>query len=203
MDEWNHIASDETIEKTANALKANGFEVFVVENHDEARTKILELIPDGSEVMTMTSRTLDVMKLPAHFNESGKFNSIRKKFATMDWVKDAAAMRKLGAAPDYAVGSVQALTEDGHVVIASASGSQLPAYAYGAGKVVWAVGAQKIVKSVEDGVKRVYEESLPLEDVRALKAYGVHSGVHKLLIYNKEYVQGRVSIVIIKEKLGF
>lgn len=203
MEKWEHVADDDTIEKTASALKENGFDVFVVQNHDEAKSKILELIPEGSKVMTMTSMTLEAMGLPKHFNESGKYDSVRKNFASMDRQKDAAEMRRLGAAPDYAIGSVQAVTQDGRVLIASATGSQLPAYAYAAGKVVWVVGAQKIVRNTEEGLKRIYEESLPLEDQRALKAYGAHSSVNKVLIVNKEAGKGRVSIVIIKEKLGF
>jgi len=46
-------------------------------------------------------------------------------------------MRKLGAAPDFAVGSAHAVTETGTVVVASLTGSQLPSYTYGAGTLIW------------------------------------------------------------------
>lgn len=111
--------------------------------------------------------------------------------------------QRLGAAPDWAIGSVHAVTEDGKVLIASATGSQLSAYAYGANHVVWIVGAQKLVKNFEDGLKRLYEYSLPLEDVRARKVYGAGSSVNKILIVNKEPAPERITMIIVKEKLGF
>lgn len=101
------------------------------------------------------------------------------------------------------MGSVHAVTQDGHILIASNSGSQLPAYAYSAAHVIWVVGTQKIVKNIEEGMKRIYEYCLPLEDARAQKAYGVGSAVNKLLIVNVEKVPGRITIILVKEKLGF
>lgn len=131
--------------------------------------------------------------------ESGKFDAVKNKLKTMQ----AREKQRLGAAPDWAIGSVHAVTEDGKVLIASATGSQLPAYAYGANHVVWIVGAQKLVKNFEDGLKRLYEYSLPLEDVRARKVYGAGSSVNKILIVNKEPAPERITMIIVKEKLGF
>jgi len=39
-------------------------------------------------------------------------------------------MKRLGSAPEWVIGSIQALTEDGKVLMASNSGSQIPAYVY-------------------------------------------------------------------------
>ena len=112
-------------------------------------------------------------------------------------------MQKLGAAPEWVVGSVHAVTEEGAVLIASASGSQLPAYAFGSSHVIWVVGAQKLVKNFDEGIKRLYEYSFPLEDERARKVYGMGSGVNKILVINKEWMEGRITMIIVKEKLGF
>jgi len=112
-------------------------------------------------------------------------------------------MQKLGAAPEYAVGSVHAVTEDGKVIIASNTGSQLPAYAYGSAHVIWVVGTQKIVANLEQGLKRIYEYVLPLESERLKKVYGVESNVSKLLIINKEIAPNRLTLILVKQKLGF
>jgi hypothetical protein len=101
------------------------------------------------------------------------------------------------------VGSVHAVTEDGQVIIASFGGSQLPGYAAGAGHVVWVVGAQKIVPTLEDGFKRIREYSYPLEDERLLQSLGVNSAINKLLIVSGEVRPGRTTMIIVKEKLGF
>ncbi len=200
----NKIASEETLQKTVEALKANGFNPLVVKNSEEAKQKINELIPEQSEAFTMTSVTLDSTGISELINDSGKYNSVRNKLNEMDSATQKREMRQLGAAPDYALGSVHAITEDGKLLIASNSGSQLPAYVYGAGTVIWVAGANKIVADQETAMKRVYEHVLPLESERAHKAYGVDgSFVSKLVIYNREPNPERAHIVIVKEQLGF
>ena len=203
MNKLEKLADEETIKRTVAALKANGIEVFVTENGEEAKKKVFEILPEGAEVMDMTSMTLDEIGISKEILESGRFNSIRKKLNAMNWKTQIAEMRKLGAAPDWAVGSVHAVTEDGKVLIASATGSQLSAYSYGSGRVIWVVGAQKIAKNLDEGIKRIYEYTFPLEDARARKVYGFGSGVNKLLIVNKEFAPGRITLIFVKEKLGF
>ena len=201
--DFGQLATDESINKAKVALVKNGITVLVVENGEEAKEKVLQMIPLGAEIMNMSSVTVDSIGLAKEINESGKYNSVRKKFAAMDRKTQGQEMQKLGAAPDWAVGSVHAVTEDGKVVVASATGSQLPSYAYGSSHVIWVVGSQKIVKDLDEGTKRVYEYVLPLESERAKKAYGQGSSLNKLLIFNKEGTPGRITMIIVKEKLGF
>ncbi|TAL66523.1 MAG: hypothetical protein EPN88_08295 [Bacteroidetes bacterium] len=204
MKKWDKLANKKTIENTVAALKASGIDAQVVENGQEAKRKVLGLIPAGSEVMTMTSITLDTVGLSEEINRAdGKFKPVRDKLYAMDRKTQAREMNRLGAAPEVAVGSVHAITEDGHVLIVSATGSQLPAYVYGAGKVIWVAGSQKIVKNTDEGIKRIYDYVFPLEDERARAAYGMGSGINKVLIINKEIAPGRITLILIKEKLGF
>ncbi len=202
---WDTLANEQTLQNTLNALKQNGIEAIIVETADEAKNKALELIPKGNEVMTMTSVTLDTIGLSAELNKTdGEFKPVRDKLYAMDRKTQQQEMNRLGSAPVFVVGSVHAVTEDGHVLVASNTGSQLPAYSYGALNVIWIVGSQKVVKNIQDGMKRIYEHSLPLESERAKKAYGVAgSEVNKILIINKEGQAGRIKLIIVKEKLGF
>lgn len=202
MDKWTKLPNRETIERTIVALKNNGFEAEFIETGELAKQRVLELIPAGAEVMTMTSVTAETIGLPKEINESGKFNSIRNQLNSPDTLP--AEKKRLGAAPDWVIGSVHAVTEDGNVLIASSTGSQLSAYAYGAEHVIWVVGAQKLVKGRDEGIKRIYEHSLPLESERAKKAYGVlASAVNKILIVDKEVTKDRIHIILINEVLGF
>jgi hypothetical protein len=203
MKDFGQLASDESIDTTKNALIKDGIEVLVVENGADAKKKVLEMIPEGAEIMNMSSVTIESIGLAKEINESGKYNSVRNKFSKMDRKTQGQDMQKLGAGPEWAIGSVHAVTEDGKVIVASATGSQLPAYAYGAGHVIWVVGSQKIVKDLDEGMKRVYEYVLPLENERAMKAYGQGSSVNKILIFNKEGTENRITMIIVKEKLGF
>jgi hypothetical protein len=110
----------------------------------------------------------------------------------------------MGAAPEYVVGNVHAVTQDGKIIVASNSGSQLPAYTYGSSKVIWVVGTQKITKNLDSGMKRIYEYVFPLESERAHKAYGVpKSFVSKLFILNKEQTPTRITIILVQESLDF
>lgn len=197
-------ASQETIAITVAALKANGMEVFVAPNGEEAKRKVLELLPQGASVMTMTSVTLDSIGVTQEINESGRYDAVHQRVLSMDRATQATEIRRLRSAPEWAIGSVHAVTEDGKVIIASQTGSQLPAYAQGAGKVIWVVGTQKIVKDLDEGLKRVYEYSLPLESERAKKAYGSSgSAANKILIINREAQPGRITMILVNEALGF
>lgn len=201
MSKWDQLADDATIGNTIKALKQNGIEAEVVENGQDAKNRVLELIPEGAEVMNNTSVSADTIGLTQLILESKRFNPVRDLLMSEEI--DPREKKRRGAAPEYTTGSVHAVTEDGHVLIASNTGSQLPAYVYAADQVIWIVGTQKIVKNSQEGIKRIYEYTLPLEDKRAQKAYGVGSNVNKLLIINKEVKPDRLHIIFVKQKLGF
>jgi len=199
---FSELASEMAIDRTISALKKNGFIVYVVNNREEARIQVFDLLPDGAEIMNMSSMTLTEIGLDQEILNSSKYKISRKELAALRPDQNIEKQR-LGAAPEYAIGSVHAITKDGEVLIASATGSQLPAYAYGARFVIWVVGSQKIVEDLATGFKRLNDYCLPLENERALKAYGQGSGLNKILQINKEVQVGRIIIVIVKEKLGF
>lgn len=192
MKDWGTLADEASIQKTIAALKANGVEAIVVENGVVAKEKVLEMLPKGAEVMTMSSETLKTLGLT-------EVDTVKIKLKEMT---DEREKKRRGAAPEWVVGSVHAVTEDGRTLIASNTGSQLPAYAYGSAHVIWVVGTQKIVKDLDEGMKRVYEYCLPSENERMQKLYNVASNVSKLLIFNKEIKPGRVTMILVKEKVG-
>jgi hypothetical protein len=204
MEKWDTPASMEKVEKAISALKANGINACFVANGAEAKRKALEIIPQGAKAMNMSSVTLDTIGISKEIMESGRCEPVRKMLMSMDRKTHGQEMQMLGAAPEWAIGSVHAVTESGEVLIASQSGSQLPAYSYGASRVLWVVGTQKIVKDRDEAIRRIYEYVLPLESERAKKAYGVPgSAVNKLLVINKEVKTGRIDLIFVGEKLGF
>lgn len=204
MKDFSQLADQLAIDRAIESLKANGIEAKFVQTSDEAKKEVLNLIPEKAEVMTMTSVTLDSTGIADEINNSDKFSPMRNKLNTMDRITQGSEMQKLGAAPDWVVGSVHAVTESGNVLVASNTGSQLPAYAYGSANVIWVVGTQKIVKDTEEALKRIYEYVLPLEAERAKKAYGaLGSNVSKLLIINKEVKAGRITLIFVNQALGF
>lgn len=204
MNKYNTIPTDEIINKTILALKANGINAEISNSKEDARKRIEELIPTGSEVMTNSSVTLEQSGINELINNSDNFVSVKNKLFSLDREKDNEEMQKLGATPNYSLGSVHAVTQDGIIIIASYTGSQLPGYAYSSNHVIWVVSAKKITDNLEDGLKRLYEYVLPLESERVKEAYGMEkSNVSKLLIINKEVDPQRLTMIIVKEDLGY
>lgn len=203
MEKWEKLAGENSLKKTVEALEKNGIEVFIVENGQEARKKVFELIPEGSEVMNNTSVTLDAIGVSKELAESGKYVSIRKKVTDLNNENQRRELRRMSATADYDIGSVQAVTEDGQLVIASNSGSQLSPISSGSNHVILVISTQKIVKNLDDAFLRINEWSLPLESERMKKLYGISSNVSKILIINREPFPNRMKVILVKEKLGF
>jgi LUD domain len=201
--EFTQLASEEQIAKTVQALSAHGIRAIIFESGEEARSYVLDLIPPGAEVYNSPSRTLDLIGLTEDIAHPTHFQSVRARLLALDRVTQRNEMRKLGASPDVLVGSVHAITEQGEIMVASAVGSQLGPAASGAGMVIWVVGTQKLVHTLEDGFRRIHEYSLPLESERTQRVYGQPSAINKLLIVNGEAYPGRITIVLVKQQLGF
>ena len=187
---------------TVVALEEHGFSVEVVDGPDDARTAVLARIPAGSSVMTNTSVTLTETGIADAINDGGPYESARNKMFALDFETQVQQMKAIGGQPDYALGSVHAVTHDGTLVIASASGSQLASYAWGAANVIFVIGAQKLVPGLDAARERIYQHSLKLEDARAQAAYGQHSYVGKVLEIHQE-LPGRIHIVLVRQPLGY
>jgi hypothetical protein len=196
-------ADDASVQRAAAALEANGITVLRAADAAEAKRIVLDLIPEGSQVHHGASESLDAAGITQEIETSGRYEDIRSRTFSMDRETQADEIRHLGASPDFMLGSVHAVTETGSLITASMSGSQLGPYGSGAGQVILVVGTQKIVSDLEEGLSRIDEYSFPLEDARAQAAYGIHSGVSKILIIHREIIPGRITVVFVDEILGF
>jgi hypothetical protein len=196
------LPDDVTLAATVVALEEHGFSVEVVDDFDAARKAVLARIPEGSTVMTNTSVTLEETGIAEAINDGGPYESARNKMMALDYATQLPEMKVIAGQAEYALGSVHAVTRDGTLVIASASGSQLAPYAWGAANVIFVVGAQKLVPSLEAAHERILEHSLKLEDGRAYAAYGQNSRIGKVLEIHQED-PGRVHVVLIRQPVGF
>jgi hypothetical protein len=198
------IPADEVhVRRAATALEANGIRVLRASSAADAKRIVLELIPEGTKVHHGASQTLEVTGIAQELETSGRFEPIGSRIRSMDRATQGDEIRRESAAPDVMLGSVHAVTETGSLMAASMSGSQLAPYAAGAGRVILVIGTQKIVADLEEGLRRINDYAFPLEDARALEAYGIHSGVNKVLIINREIVAERITVVLVDRVLGF
>jgi hypothetical protein len=196
-------ATAERIERTARALGARGFIVEILNDVAAARARIAELLPPGAAVFTAASETLRLSGIEDDINASGRYAAVKPRIHALDRTTQGAEIRHLTATSDVVVGSVSAVTEDGSLVAVSASGSQLPAYAGGAARVIWVIGAQKIVSDLDTAFRRIESYALPLEDARARAIYGRSSAINKVLIVNAEPVPGRATVLLVRQAIGF
>ena len=196
------LPDDKTLAATVVALEEHGFGVEVVEDLDAAREAVIARIPEGASVMTNTSVTLQETGIADSINDGGPYDSARNRLNQLDFATQLNEMKQVAGQPDYALGSVHAITHDGTLFIASASGSQLASYGWGAGQVIFVVGAQKLVPDTETARERIYQHSLVLEDARAYAVYGQNSYVGKILEIHQEQ-PGRIHVVLIRQSVGF
>jgi LUD domain len=191
------------LERVAAALTAHGFTVEILDNAAAARTRIKDLIPEGASVFTGASETLRLSGIDEDINASGRYDAVKSRSRAMDRDIDLAEIWRLMSTPDVIVGSVHAVTQTGSLVIASASGSQLPGYAGGAAHAIWIVGAQKVVPDLSTALRRIEDYCLPLESARVQVAYGQPSAINRLLILNAEPHPARGTVLLLREAIGF
>ena len=203
---WDTQASDAVIQKTVESLKKRNVAAHVVKSREEALAKLQELIPVGSEVMTGSSTTLDEIGFSKLLNaQDGPYKSYGAAVRAENDEAKRNSLRRQAVLVSYFLGSVHAVAESGEIVVASRTGSQLPAYVMTSPHVIWVAGTQKIVPTLNDALDRVRHYVLPLEDQRMKKAMGPQSGssIGKLVIIENEITAGRLTMIFVKENLGF
>ena len=195
-------ASEQTLQDVATALAERNLKTVVVDTGADARRAVLEMIPEGAEVHSGKSKTLEDIGLFHEFQDSGRYDFVRTRMFAMDRATQGREIRKLTAAPDYMVNSAQAITEEGIIVVASASASQVGPLASGAGRVIFVVGSQKIVRDLDAAYERILEHVLPYEDSRVFEAMGVHTFLARLLLLEREWQADRPTVVLVREPVG-
>jgi hypothetical protein len=197
------LASERAVRAAAAGLESRGIHAIVVDTATEARERLLELLPGQGTVLEASSKTLQGIGLTSEMLVAKGLEPVRPKLTELMRTGRYDEARRLGAAPDAVVGSVHGITEEGQVLIASATGSQLGSYVSGAGRVIWVVGTQKIVRDLSEAERRLDEYTYPLEDARARSVYGKPSFIGKVLVVHREIVPGRVTAILVRQPLGF
>ena len=190
------------LDEVAAALRTHNIEAVIVEDGEEARAFVLGLIPEGAEVHTGKSKTLEDIGLYSELVDSGRYDAVRSRMVAMDRATQGREIRKLSAAPDFMLGSVAVITADGTLVAASATGSQLGAYAAGAGRLILVVGSQKLVPDLDAAMRRIREVVFPWENDRVRERLGVDTALEKVLLILGEWRPGRTTVVLVREPVG-
>ena len=195
-------ATEAMLQQVVAKLHERNIEGVLVDSGDNARKLVLEWLPQGAEIHSGKSKTLQEAGLLDLIQEPNRYDALRPRYLKMDRQTQAREIRKLIAAPDFMLGSVNAITEDGVLVDTSATGSQFGPYASSAGKVILVVGSQKIVSDLETALRRIREYVLPWEDEQVRQRLPGGSFVGKLLIIEQEWVAGRMEVILVRKPIG-
>ncbi|MCS5666369.1 MAG: lactate utilization protein [Dehalococcoidia bacterium] len=197
------LASEMSILKTVESLTQRNISALAVDSTDEAFKLLLTLVPSGSEVYCGTSETLISIGFPEYIRNNPDYRSLDREFESESDPRNKQELRRLSSISEYYIGSVQAISETGEVVVASSSGSQIGAYAFGAKHVILVSGTQKICPSLSDAMSRVRGYSTDKHDEwLAEKGIGP-APIGKLLILEKETQLGRLTVLLVRENLGW
>jgi hypothetical protein len=188
--------------RLAANLQARNYEVVVVQTSAEAKAEVLKRIPDGIQVHSGKSKTLEDIGLFDTLMGSDEYDFVRKQTLKMDRNTQAREMVKLGATPDLMINSVQAVTEAGQLVVVSASGSQIGAISAGGAKLILVVGSQKIVPDLDAAFQRIQEHVFPYEDARLMEMLGIHTAWTRTLILERDFTPGRTTVILVKDPVG-
>ena len=201
-DNFSSPATEAMLQQVVSRLRERNIEAVVVDTGDDARKLVLERLPQGAEVHSGKSKTLQEAGILDLIQEPNRYDALRPRYLKMDRQTQGREIRKLIAAPDYMLGSVNAVTEDGILVAASATASQLGPYAATAGKVIFVVGSQKIVPYLEAALRRIRDYVLPWEDAQVRQMIPTGSFVGKTLIVEREWIAGRMAVILVRKPIG-
>ncbi len=204
MGRWSRMPDDATIDKAIAAVQARNIKVILTDMAEEALRALVDLLPEGAEVMNGYSTTLVEMGFNRVLKENPKgWRDYHAIITAENDTEKRHALRRKSVAADYFLSGVQAITESGEIVGCDKGGSRMGAWPHAAAHLILVSGANKIVPNLDDALRRCREYALPLENQRAQRTYGTGSYIGKYVILAHEVEEGRITLILIREPLGY
>lgn len=200
---YDEIKNKEEVEQTKKALEERGINVVIKNTKEEALNYLKETIPEKSSVMNGSSTTLGEIGFTDYLKNQSKWNNLHEDILNEEDQEKQNDLRRQSQAADYFLGSVNAISKEGELVAVDASGTRVGAYPFAAKNLILVSGTNKITENLDDAFKRTRQHAFPLEDKRALEAYGFNSTFGKWVIIEREIFPGRTTLVLVNEKLGY
>ncbi len=201
---WNALPSSEVVRLTTRAIEGRGIQVIPAADGDAALSALKKIIPSGAEVMRGSSTTLAEIGFEDYITggKSGWID-LHAVITTENDDKKRTELRRKSVTADYFISGANAIAQTGEIVACDASGSRVGAWPFAAGHLILVVGMNKIVPDLESALMRVREYAFRLEDARAKRAYGTPSSIGKCVILANERNVGRITLILVREALGY
>jgi L-lactate utilization protein LutB len=193
-------------------LNDKGYIAYYAENCDEAKAKVLEIVPEGSSIAMGGSVTLGDMGLVDIFR-SDKYR-FYDRYATGSYEETYKVYRESMMA-DWLVTGSNAITRQGEIVNTDSSGNRAGGIIFGPDKVLIVVGANKVVDDLPAAFKRI-KEIAPMNAKRighqtpcAVSGKCENCETPQSIcnatsiIHNGRKHPGRFTVIVIAEDVGF
>ena len=200
----------------ATALASRGMGFVFKPDRREALAYLLEHIPPGASVMNGGSATLEEIGF-MEILQSGRYGWLRPAIAATHDREERTRARRRATTADWLVGGVNAVTAAGEIVNVDGSGNRLAGYAFGAGRVIFVAGTNKIVPDLAAAIDRI-RNTAAVQECRKLAlstpcaltgrcdneaCRGPERQCGKILIIENEKLAGRITLLLVGESLGF
>jgi L-lactate utilization protein LutB len=208
---WLYVKKTEYMEKV---LTNAGYTVHVVDNLEEAKIKVLELIPEGSSITMGGSATIESMDLLSIFR-TAKYQ-LFDRYQNLPFIPDRVEIMRQGMLADYLVTGCNAITKKGELVNRDCTGNRVAGMIFGPKNVLMVVGANKIVNTIDEAIQRIIEVAAPMNAKRmgTHKTPCLETGIctdcdcrgrlcnYTTIIHNGKKFPGRITIILISEDIG-
>jgi len=203
-EKWSRMPSDVEVARTIKAIEKRGIKVIQAESGQHAVEILKTIIPPGAIVMSGSSTTLSEIGYE-DFIKKGQsgWNNLHDTILSENDDEKRLELRRKSVTADYFISGANAIAQSGEIVACDKSGSRVGAWPFAAGHLILVCGVNKIASTLEDALQRVWEYAYPLEDARAREVYGTPSQIGKCVILANEDIEGRVTLVLISESLGY
>ena len=198
-----------------DAMAGRNIEARYCATHQEAVTAVCKHVPHGATVGLGGSTTIV---------ETGLVDALRGlDINLLDRYKDGLTsaqiydMRIRGLTSDVFIASANAVTMDGRIVNEDGLGNRVASMIFGPKKVVLMVGANKIVRTLDEAISRIKNTAAPMNSIR----FNVDTPCGRtgfcdddacrpptricsqLVVIESNAEAGRMNVVFVGEELGY
>ena len=211
LDEARHWHSMKKIEETLNSLRKNNMEGLYVENREAALGEILKRIPPNATVTHGGSYTLQEIGINEILRK-GQYRYLRREIPANE--KEDHDIQIKGFSSDVYLTSVNAITTAGELIALDGIGNRVASLLFGPRKVLVVAGKNKIVNTLDDGIRRIKEYAAPVHAKRrgwdlpctktgiCVDCRDPRRICNKLAVLQYERDRERITVILVGEDLG-
>ncbi|MBC7321319.1 lactate utilization protein [bacterium] len=148
------------IERVVENLKKRGFDAFWSSTKEEAKNRLLEIIPQNAKVGIGGSVTIRELGIIEELENRG--NTVIHHWKTGLTPEEDFQIRSDELTADIFLSSTNALTVDGIIVNTDGVGNRVAGMIFGPKHVILVVGINKIVKDIDDAIWRIKNVATPM-----------------------------------------